>query len=210
MDFKINSIKIECVAGTILIPFSNGITFFYGNTGVGKTTLLNLVNFVLGQSLVRTPTVDEEVRCVCLDALICGQRLLIERKVASNLITVKGGNALRSFSAKSDYSMRDTFSDYLYKLAGIQPIEMLRGRSSKNVKISFSNFMWYAYLRQDELDNTLFYLDERNGNYKQFASNFVLRSIFDEAKTVKKEITQEMNRIAEKQTDLQSRLVVMR
>ena len=64
--------------------------------------------------MVRTHTVDEEVRCVCLDALICGQRLLIERKVASNLITVKGGNALRSFSAKSDYSMRDTFSDYLY------------------------------------------------------------------------------------------------
>jgi len=210
MNFKIFSVKIECVAGTVLVPFSDSITFFYGNTGVGKTTLLNLINYALGQNLIRTSTVDDEVQRVCLDVLICDRRLVIERKVASNLITVKEGNALRSFSAKSDNSSKDTFSDYLYELAKIRPIEMLRGRSSKNVKISFANFMWYAYLRQDELDNTLFYLDERNGNYKQYASNYALRSMFDEEKVAKKEITQEINQITEKQENLQMRLSVMR
>lgn len=210
MDFKISSIKIECNnKKTILIPFSSGITFFYGNTGVGKTTLFNLINYALGQDLLHTQIVDDEVKNVSLDTLICGKRLSIRRKVSSNLIEVKDDKDY-VFLAKGDSGNRDTFSDYLYKLAGIEPMEMLRGRSSNTVKISFANFMWYSYLRQDELDNTLFYLDEKNGNYKQYASNYVLRTILDESKTIKKEILQQIRRITEKQENIQNRLSVIR
>lgn len=210
MDFKISSIKIECTSGVVLVPFSDGITFFCGNTGVGKTTLLNLINYALGQNLVRTQIVDDNVRYVTVNALICGKRLSIERKIASNLITVVDETSRRSFHAKSENGKRDTFSDYLYDLAGIKPIEMLMGRSSKSVRISFSNFMWYAYLRQDELDNTLFYLDEKNGNPKQYASNYVLRTIFDQSELIKKDFKKRLNLIIEKQRNIKDKLSVMR
>lgn len=210
MDFKISSIKIECEKETVLLPFSDGITFFYGNTGVGKTTLLNLINYTLGQDIIRTQIIDDEVKCVCMDALICGHRLTIERRVFSNLITVRDENKLNSFLAKSSNGAGDIFSDYLYHLAGIKPINMLRGRSSKTVRISFANFMWYNYLRQDELDNTLFYLDEKNGNFKQYASNYVLHTILSKSREIEKKFAQEVNRITEKQEAIQIKLSVMR
>ena len=144
MDFKISSVKIECIERSVLIPFSDDITFFYGNTGVGKTTLFNLINYVLGQELIRTQTIYEEVKGVCIDAFVCGQRLQIERKISSNMITVKDERDVFSFLAKGDSTSRVTFSDYLYKLAGLKPIEMLRGKSSKAVRVSFANFMWFA------------------------------------------------------------------
>ena len=72
---------IDCDKGKILIPFSDNITFFYGNTGVGKTSLLNLINYALGQDLILTQIIDEEVRAVCLDVFICQRRISIERRV---------------------------------------------------------------------------------------------------------------------------------
>lgn len=210
MDFKISSVKIECIERSVLIPFSDDITFFYGNTGVGKTTLFNLINYVLGQELIRTQTIYEEVKGVCIDAFVCGQRLQIERKISSNMITVKDERDVFSFLAKGDSTSRVTFSDYLYKLAGLKPIEMLRGKSSKAVRVSFANFMWFAYLRQDELDNTLFYLGEQNGNFKKYASNYVMRVFLNESKEIEKEIVQEINKITEKQEATQVKLSIIK
>ena len=212
MDFKISSIKIKCATSTVLVPFSNSITFFCGNTGVGKTTLLNLISYALGQNPVRTQIIDDEAKYVSVNALVCGKRLSIERKIASNLIIVADEHTRYSFYAKGDSGCRDTFSDFLYNLAEIKPIEMLQGRSSKSVKITFSNFMWYAYLRQDELDNTLFYLDDetRNRNPKKYASNYVLRTIFDQSELMKKDFTKRVNSINEKQQRIETKLSVMR
>lgn len=147
MDFKISSVKIECNRGSILIPFSDDITFFYGNTGVGKTTMLNLINYALGQDLILTQIIVDEVKSVCLETFICGRRLSIERRIMSNLITVREEDRVKSFLAKVGTGSRVSFSDFLYKLENLKPIEMLRGRSSKSVRVSFANFMWYAYLR---------------------------------------------------------------
>lgn len=204
---------IDCDKGKILIPFSDNITFFYGNTGVGKTSLLNLINYALGQDLILTQIIDEEVRAVCLDVFICQRRISIERrvdKIKSNLITVKEENSIRSFLAKGDSSSRITFSDYLYEILGLKPIEMLWGKSTKTVRVTFANYMWYAYLRQDELDNTLFYLGVQSGNYKKFASNYVLHVILDEVKELKKEILQAINGISEKQEAVQMKLSIMK
>lgn len=210
MDIKILSLRIECASGTVLVPCSNHITFFYGNAGVGKTTLLNLISYSLGQDIIRTRAVNENVFRVCLNAVVAGRQLFIERKIGSNLVVVNDGNIKKSFVAKSDSGSNMTLSNYFYELSGIQPIEMLRGRTSKSVNISFSNFMWFSYLRQEELDNTLFYLDDKSNNFKRYASNYVLRTLFDDSRIIRKEIEQKVNRISEQLENIQSRQAILR
>lgn len=210
MYFKIISIKIECTRGSIFIPFSDDISFFCGNTGVGKTTLLNLINYALGQNLIYTHVVEKSVENICVEIICCEKRLLIYRRISSNLITVNDTNKTYSFLAKNDNSEKNTFSDFLYHISNLEPVEMLRGRSSKTVKISFSNYMWYSYLKQHEMENSLFYLDEKNNNFKCSASNYVLRTVLNYKNNLKKDITQEINKIKENQNAIKLKLSVLK
>ena len=209
MEFKISSIKIECDKGNILIPFSEHISFFYGNTSVGKTTLLNLINYAFGQSLIRTQAIENEVRCVCIDAYICGQRMIIERNVPSNLITVKKDGGEMHFSAKNNQVGKNGFSDYLYQLAGIASLDYIIGRKTANgAKLSFANYMWYSFLKQDELDNCFFYLEDNN--IKKYASNYVLRSIVFETTNSDLRKQKELQSLKAKREENRERLLTVK
>ena len=209
MNMYISSISIQCNNGSVLFPFSNHISFFYGNTGVGKTTLLSLINYALGQDLVHTNAVDSAVKSVSLDMYIFDKRLVIERHIHSNTISVIDGNRTLFFVAKNNGSnSKKDFSDYLYELAGIDPISMVQGKGSKAIRISFANYMWFSYLRQDELDNTFFYLDEKSSNFKHYASSFVLRSLLDESTIMQVNTKQEINTLRSKEEELHNKLSV--
>ena len=207
MEFKISSIRIECEKGNVLIPFSDHISFFYGNTSVGKTTLLNLINYALGQNLIRTQIVDSEVRHVCLDAYICGHRIIFERSVQSNLITVKSDTGEYSLSAKRTQGGKDNISDFLYGLAGVPTLEYIIGKSTSSTKVSFANFMWYSYLRQDELDNAFFYLE--SNNIKRYASNYVLNSLMQKKGPILAEYKKELQYAKAKYDENRERLIMI-
>lgn len=211
MDMKISSIQIKCRKKNIFIQLSNKISFIYGNAGVGKTTLLNLINYGLGNSLVKTLAIEHEVLGVCLYILIKGELVCLERKINSNSIIMTSNNKKISLVAKDGKGYyHQSFSDFLYQIENIKPIEMLRKNSSKEIKVNFSNFMWFSYLRQEELDNTFFYLGERKGNYKELASNYVMKVILGEKEVSDKDINKEINKLKEKQESIKTRISVIR
>ena len=176
MELKIASLQIKCRKENYLIRFSEDITFIYGNTGVGKTTLLNLIYYTLGGKLVCTQAVTEEVLSVTLNAFINGSALTIARKLNSNIIRISR-NGSNEYLLAND-AAKKTLSDYFYSECGLTPIEMVGRKSSRGQKITFMNFMWFAYLRQDELDNSFFYLGDQRNTFKEQASSYVLKSIF--------------------------------
>lgn len=203
VDMKISSIQIRCKKKNIFIQLSNKISFIYGNAGVGKTTLLNLINYGLGGNLVKTLAIEQEVLGICLNVLLKGELICLERKINSNSIMMTRNQEQVSLIAKSSKtSYRQSFSDFLYCLEGIEPIEMLRKNSSKEIKVNFSNFMWFSYLRQEELDNTLFYLGEQKSNYKELASTYVMKVILGEKEVSNKEINKEINKLQEKKENV--------
>lgn len=199
MDMKISSIQIRCKKKNIFIQLSNKISFIYGNAGVGKTTLLNLISYGLGGNLVKTLAIEQEVLGVCLNILLNGELVCLERKINSNsIIMTRNQEQVNLVAKNSKISYRQSLSDFLYFFEGIEPIEMLRRNSSKEVKVNFSNFMWFSYLRQEELDNTLFYLGEQKSNYKELASAYVMKVILGEKEVSNKEINKEINKLREK------------
>lgn len=210
MDMKISSIQIKCKKKNVFIQLSNKISFIYGNAGVGKTTLLNLISYGLGNSLVKTLAVEQEVLGVCVNILLNGELICLERKVNSNLIILSKNNEKISLVAKDGKNFeRQSISDFIYSIENIKPITMLGRKSSKEIKVNFSNFMWFSYLRQEELDNTLFYLGEKNNNYKELASNYVLKVLLGEREVSNKEINKEINKLREKEEHIKPRVAVM-
>lgn len=200
MDMKISSIMIKCKEQNIFIQLSNKISFIYGNTGVGKTTLLNLISYGLGNDLIKTLAIEQKVVSICLSILLNGELISLERKINSNSIIMNRNNKKIDLVAKGGkFTSRQSFSDFLYSYEGIEPIEMLRRNSSKEIKVSFSNFMWFSYLRQQELDNTLFYLGEK-GNFRELASNYVFKVLLNEKTVSNKEISKEINKLKEEKS----------
>ena len=63
----------------ILIKLSPNINFFYENSGTGKTTLLNLINYALGQDMKLSAIVQKEIKRVVLDIYINGKTVILGR-----------------------------------------------------------------------------------------------------------------------------------
>ena len=211
MNLHISSIRIQCENGSVLIPFDEHISFFYGNTGVGKTTMLSLINYALGQDLVRTRIVDNTVKRVCLDLYIEKKRLMIERNIRSNIISVIDGDSSLFFFAKGKSTeLRQNFSDYLYDLAGVRLAEVVLGSGTNSMRISFSNYMWFSYLRQDELDNTLFYLENKTASFKYYASRFVLNTLLGKTLDDEMDTIQRINNLRSKEDELKNKVAVFR
>lgn len=208
MNLKISSLLIRCKKDNVYIPFSNRISFIYGNAGVGKSTLVNLVSYALGNNIIKTMVVQQEIESVSLSVVINGELLVIDRKMNSNILCVKTKNDEMYLVAKKKNPMQTSFSDYLYSLENITPIAMLRGKSSKEISVSFSNYMWFSYLRQEELDNTLFYLGDDRATFKELASTYVLKTILEEQEIAETEINKEINRMKESLGDVTEKLSI--
>ena len=210
MDLKILALQIHCKKDNVFVSFSNNITFIYGNAGVGKSTLANLINYALGNQIIKTQVVKQEVLGVSLSIIINGNLLMLDRQMNSNIIWLRSENEEIRLVAKKKYPSQMSFSDYLHSVEGLSPTSMLRGKSSKEIYLSFSNYMWYSYLRQEELDNTFFYLGEKNSNFKELASIYVLKTLLDEKDIAETGLNKEISILKEKLSELRTRQAITR
>ena len=206
MNLKISSLLIRCKRENVFIPFSNNISFIYGNAGVGKSTLVNLVSYGLGNNIIKTLVVEQEILGVSINAMIDGELYVIDRNMSSNMIKLQTKNGVQHLVAKKKNNAQISLSDYLYSIEGLSPVTMLRGNSSKEISVSFSNYMWFAYLRQEELDNTFFYLEDDKSNFKQLASIYVLKALLEEKDVSETEINKEINQMKERLQDVNTKI----
>lgn len=175
MNLKILSVTLECKNGNVSYQFNRHITAIYGNVGVGKTSLVNLISYCLGNDIIKTPAIDNQVMSVSLMASVNEDIIILKRKISSSFVNVKTADDEISLKAK-DTSSENTITNYFYKLAGLEPsfvIPKNQWYKENEIKITFSNFFWFSYLRQDEIDNSLFYFGESQNYYKEVTSQSV-------------------------------------
>lgn len=175
MKLKILSVALECKDGNVSYQFNRHITVIYGNVGVGKTSLLNLVSYCLGNDIVKTPAIDSQVISVSLTISVNENIIILKRQIGSNFINAKTADKELSLKAK-DTSSVNTITNYFYHLARLRPAFVIpknQWYKEKEIKITFSNYFWFSYLRQDEIDNSLFYFGESQSFFKEVASQSV-------------------------------------
>lgn len=175
MRMLIQSIHIFTTDGKeSVFNFSESLTFIYGNVGTGKSTMLNLIMYGLGNSLVYTPAVTNCLEAVQIDLLLDGKPFHFFRAANSNRIEIDDIARNRRMSVQQ-YQM----SSFLYKQFSLPELYLSHGNiDGKKVKLSFANFCWFSYLKQNEMDNCFFYLDSDN-IFRQTAAINTLLSFFE-------------------------------
>jgi DNA repair exonuclease SbcCD ATPase subunit len=81
--FRIDAVALDTTEGRVEYQFTSDLTVLAGPTGVGKTTLLELIKFGFGAKATLAPVAVEHVESVTLQIRIGDERLRLIRSLDS-------------------------------------------------------------------------------------------------------------------------------
>ncbi len=187
MKIVLNSLVLQCREDRISINLSHQISFFHGQIGSGKSSIVRLIDFTLGGKLEYTPAIQQELVTATLNVKIGEFDVILERQLDSSVVQVTWKNdqeqaatVLAPIKRSENPIWENTIyslSDLLFHLMGMKPIMARKSKlqeDTKMIRVSFRDFMWYCYLDQDHLDSSFFRLDD---TFKANKSKDVMRFV---------------------------------
>lgn len=63
--FRVDTLRLETTGGDVTYAFERDLTVLAGHTGVGKTTLLEILKFALGGDALLAPVARRDLERVC-------------------------------------------------------------------------------------------------------------------------------------------------
>jgi flagellar biosynthesis GTPase FlhF len=161
--FRLESVRIETVNGPFVIEFPAHLTVLAGATGVGKTTLLELIKFGLGGDGLLAPVVETSVSEVHLDVQVGRSRFALSRPISEKgrkhvrVVDLVSGDRLPDRAV--DNNQENSISDLLMTALGL-PTDMRaapRGKnsSSKGHRITFNDVFKYMYVSQAAINQEI-------------------------------------------------------
>jgi hypothetical protein len=187
-----------------------GVTVIAGDSGGGKTSLLNLVKYGLGGGATITQTVAEAADSVILEVDVGGRSLQLTRRLATNknVIEVRGGDGTPVEYSTLRGNKRPWVSDLLLGALGIPSVQVPQSRSSKShrlTSISFQDVFAYCYLDQDQIDRSTVFDNESPGRGPKRPWTFELLFGLIDSTVAELEATRE--ELAEEKEQREGRLV---
>ncbi len=167
-DLQIRRVSLGGVDTPHSWELPQGVTVIAGDSGVGKTSLLNLIKYGLGGGATITKTIAEAAESVIVEAHLNGRKLHLTRRFSSkkNVIEVREeGRTPIEYSIQRG-NKRPWISDLLLDALGIPSIRVPQSRSTKSHKltsISFQDVFAYCYLDQEQIDRSTVFDDESPG-----------------------------------------------
>lgn len=156
-NLQIKSVSLNGASSPHSWSFPKGVTVIVGDSGGGKTSLLNLIKYGLGGKAPITTTLAEAAKGVVIEVRAGGRNLSLRRGFHSrkSIVSVsEGDRALGEFST-SNGQTRPWISELLLGALGIPSIRVPASRSSKShrlTSVSFQDILAYCYLDQDAID----------------------------------------------------------
>lgn len=163
IPFRIDSVVLSTTGGDVVHEFQSDLTLIAGPTGVGKTSLLELIKFALGGSGKLSPVVRRDVTEISLDLTIAKSRLRVRRRLdGRNRKTVRVWDLSKN-ERLSDHHIGDDQTPTLNSLLMSQlgfPDNMraaARGGSSTRAgaTISFNDVYSFLYVPQYDINRDI-------------------------------------------------------
>ncbi|MFC3750100.1 AAA family ATPase [Paenibacillus sp. GCM10012306] len=194
MEINIINLTVRCRKENFVVNFAETITYFYGKMGAGKSTILRLIDFCLGNELVETPAMQQEFIGADLNLIINRKYVNLSRDKGSNQLNVtwifqgtgESLNVIAPVNSRSDSkeiipnTTVQTLSDLLFYLSDMKPPKVRKSKIKEDtelIRLSFRDLMWYCYLDQDTIDSSFFNLGREEHEFKRLKSRDVMRLI---------------------------------
>lgn len=149
-----------------LVPFHPGVNIIYGDSTTGKSTILELINYLLGSSKFDTyDEIETAVRYAALELELNGKTYVIKRDIfdSSKFVEVyeaNYGDIDKVFPEKytASYGQKEApsgyLSDFLLDSMGFPNVKVRRAPTqtdTKMVQLSFRDIFKYCYLNQEDI-----------------------------------------------------------
>lgn len=156
-EFEVRAVSLQGAPVPHSWRFPSGVTVIVGDSGGGKTSLLNLIKYGLGGEAPITSTLKEAADGVVVEVRAGSRNFLLHRSFHSRKSVVsvsEGEKPLGQFSTKNGQS-RPWISSLLLNALDIPEVRVPASRSKSSHRlttISFQDVFAYCYLDQDAID----------------------------------------------------------
>ncbi len=206
----INQLVVVGVKKDYTVNFNRGVNIIYGDSATGKSSILNLIDYLLGaKHFSLYPEIESVGRYAVLDVTLNQDRYTIKRDIydASKLIEVypcsyvdvesyPSKKYLPSFAPSAKHPGLGFFSEFLIESLNLNNIMIKQAPSksdSKLSRLSFRDVFKFCYVDQDNLGTKKFL---RSDNYAlQIRNTEVFKYIFN---TLDSQISDVEKNISEK------------
>lgn len=153
---RIDHVGFEAEAGEAVYRFGAGLNVIHGETGSGKTSLLEALKYGLGGNAILSPAVRQGVRRVRVGIRLGESRYEFQRNVGASIITVSDldGTLVEELSATRRKDLRFA-GDFLLDACGLPSVRLASKKSFRSESISFWDFYAYCYVPQSEIDRSV-------------------------------------------------------
>lgn len=169
----INQLVVIGVQKNYSVNFHEGVNIIYGDSATGKSSILNLIDYLLGaKTFSLYPEIESSGRYCLLDVTLNSQRYTIKRDLFDALIPIEvypcavdliEQYAARkynpSFSSSSQYNDMEFYSEFLFTALGYNNVKIKESPTkddSKLARLSFRDLFKFCYVDQDYLGSKIF------------------------------------------------------
>lgn len=160
--FRIEEFRLDTSGGPVIHPFGSDLTVLAGPTGVGKTSLLELIKYALGGEGLVASVAEEHVSRVHVIIRVGSERLQLSRSIAteySNTVEVRdlveGQRLSDHYIDRHEPSISDLLMTSLGLPTGLRAAPRSTSSTKRGAKITFNDVFRFMYVSQAAINREI-------------------------------------------------------
>ncbi len=220
----VNKLIVVGTKKNYTVSFSPGVNIIYGDSATGKSSILNLIDYLFGaKKLDLYPEIEEVGRYAVLDVNLNENRYSIRRDIFDaarpievypcsfeNIEQYAVKKYLPNFKSNGKYPEMEFFSEFLLNALDLTNLKIKQSPTkdeSKLTRLSFRDIFKYCYVDQDDLGSKKLFMPD---NYAlQIRNSEVFKYLFNALDSQTSELEQNISFKTQQRNELNSKFLAV-